>query len=178
MHKPLVLTALLGASLSAIFLTGCGGAGLATLLAPTIIKSITGSGSSGNKSVTRPLSDYQGTWTGLFTPAQGKNAPAGGQSGTLTLTFSSAGDVTGQIADTTTNQIGTITGKLTSTSGKTQGLIPNLNLTLGSTAQANGSAVTINSNKHLIGALILPATAAEQAAGATTSLVTYDLTKQ
>ena len=178
MHKPFVLAALAVGSLFATLLAGCAGAGLAALAAPTIIKTITGGGGGSTPSVNRPVSDYQGTWTGLFTPAQGKSAPAGGQTGTLTLTFSDKGAVTGPIADTTTDQIGAVTGNLSVTSGKTQGLIPDLSISLGGVTQANGSAVTINSNKHLVGALILPPTPAEKAAGAGTSLVAYDLTKQ
>lgn len=178
MHKPFVLIALAGASLSASVLTGCGGAGLAALAAPTIIKTITGGGGSSKPSINRSVSDYKGTWTGLFKPAQGTSAPAGGQTGTLTLTFTDKGVVSGQIADTTTGQIGSVTGNLTVKDGKTQGLIPDLSVTLSGAAQPNGSAVTINSDKHLVGALILPPTPAEQAAGQPTSLVTYDLTKQ
>lgn len=180
-HTSVLLVALVGASLStSALLTGCGGGALvAALAAPTVIKTITGGGGGGSTpSANRSVSDYKGTWTGLFTPAQGKSAPAGGQTGTLTLTFSDQGAITGQIADTTTNQIGTVTGSLTVTDGKTQGLAPNLQLTIGSVTQANGSALTINSNNHLVGALILPATTTEIAGGAATSLVSYDLTKQ
>lgn len=176
-HKSIVLASLACAGLSAALLSGCGGAGLAALVAPTVIKTITGGGGSGTPSINRSVSDYKGTWTGLFVPAQGANAPAGGQTGTLTLTFTDKGAVSGQVADTTTGQFGTIAGNLTVKDGKTQGLIPDLSVVLGGVTQANGSAVTINSNKHLVGALILPATPAEKAAGAATSLVTYDLTK-